>query len=246
MSVGTEKEMQKVCYALHGFLGRPCDWDMLSEKECGVDALEKVDVFKVGVPSSSMGMREWAKTFNGSVKESSGQKILMAYSMGGRLALHALLENPELWQCAILVSTHTGLKTSDERALRRVDDEVWARRFEKEPWGSLIGDWNNRDIFVSKNSPFEREECHYARGDLANILRYWSLGVQEEFTETIGKLPMPILWIVGEEDRNYRARATALTFSHPASRVWIAPGVGHRVPWECTRFQEQVNHFLVK
>jgi 2-succinyl-6-hydroxy-2,4-cyclohexadiene-1-carboxylate synthase len=240
------RELRKVCYALHGFLGRPSDWDMLSAKEIAVNAIEKVDILKVASPGASMGMEEWARKFNASVQGNQGQRVLMAYSMGGRLALHALLENPELWQCAILVSTHTGLKTSDEKAVRRVEDEVWAQRFENEFWDNLIDAWNNRDIFVSKNSPFERHENHYARGDLANILRYWSLGSQEEFTEAIGKLPMPILWVVGEEDRNYRARAAAMTFSHPKSRVWVAPGVGHRVPWECSNFQQQVKQFLTE
>jgi 2-succinyl-6-hydroxy-2,4-cyclohexadiene-1-carboxylate synthase len=56
--------------------------------------------------------------------------------MGGRLAMHALLESPELWSAAILVSANPGLPAADHpgRAQRMASDESWARRFESDPW----------------------------------------------------------------------------------------------------------------
>ena len=238
--------MIKVCHALHGFLGKPSDWDLFSAGGIGVDIFEKVDILKEAVPSAEIGMRQWAKKFNASVGGNKEQRILMGYSMGGRLAFHALLENPELWTSAVLVSAHTGLKTSAAKTERQAADEVWAKRFEEETWNSLITSWNSRDIFVSKNASFERQESCYVRRDLANILRYWSLGGQQELSGLMAQLPMPILWIVGEEDRNYCERAAQMTFSHPKSRIWIAPGAGHRVPWECSIFEQHVKDFSSK
>lgn len=236
--------LPSTCYALHGFMGRPQDWDMLSSCEMGVDAILKVNIFKIAAPRENIGLLEWGRSLNALVQQQDERRVLMGYSLGGRLAVHALLEDPFLWDSAILVSTHLGLKNSAEREKRLAEDFVWAQRFEEEPWESLIASWNAREIFSAKKSPFIRQESHYSRFELANVLRYWSLGCQEDLTLLIAQLPMPILWMVGGDDNAYRQRAKTLKFRHPKSQVLIVPDAGHRVPWECSDYQQQINFFL--
>lgn len=224
--------VSKVIHALHGFLGKPTDWNFLGNNTVAHDIL------KVSIPHKSMW--EWANRFN---QESKG--VLLGYSLGGRLAMHALLQRPDLWWAAIIVSAHPKLLSNREERLK--SDEEWAMRFESEPWDSLIEAWNGNDVFCNAESPFERKERDYSRSELADILRYWSLAHQEDLSDQISQLNIPILWVAGENDSRYAAQAKEMKLRHPNSKIWISPQTGHRVPWESQKlFCEQLNFFLEK
>lgn len=240
--INTTKRLQKICYTLHGFLGRLQDWDMLSAHAIAMDAVVNIDILKIASPSECLGLMQWAQNFNAPLQQNE-RRVLMGYSLGGRLALHVLLDNPSLWQSAILVSAHSGLKTLEEKIKRLAQDDIWAKRFEDDPWDILMSAWNTRKVFAGKAASFKRLESEHSRLDLANILRYWSLGHQEDFFPIIAKLPMPILWIIGEQDNVYRERASSLIFGHAKSEVWVAPNAGHRVPWECRTYLQKVKQF---
>lgn len=203
--------------ALHGFLGQPADWDFINP-----DIAPAIDAMPI-VP-----FRQWAQEFNRKV-EAPG--LLVGYSLGGRLALHCCMENPELWQAAVIVSANAGLSSSEDRSRRLQHDEQWARRFETEEWDPLMQAWNAQPVLQS-SAQLPRNEASYNRGTLAAILRTWSLGNQENLVEAIQALPMPILWIAGENDLQYASQARNLTFSHPQSQVVVVPDAGHRVPWD--------------
>lgn len=74
-----------------------------------------------------MSMPEFGRALNREAEAVTGRKILVGYSMGGRLALHALLEGG-LWDAAILISPHPGLESEEERAARRAGDAEWGSR----------------------------------------------------------------------------------------------------------------------
>lgn len=220
-------------YALHGFLGRPHDWDGFGVIPC--------DIYSFAQPSTQIGLREWGTQFN--LYAGKGKKVVMGYSLGGRLALHALLDSPENWSAAVIISAHVGLESSQLRLQRLQDDQQWANRFLTEPWPTLMEAWNRQSVFGP--SPFLRNELDYSRGVLADTLRYWSLGHQESLLPQLTQLEMPILWVAGENDKRYCSMATALQFRHPKSRIWIAPGAAHRVPWDSPHaFREQLHLFL--
>jgi 2-succinyl-6-hydroxy-2,4-cyclohexadiene-1-carboxylate synthase len=224
-------------HALHGFLGAPNDWVDLS-----LPNLHRCDLYANGKPAQEFGLKDWAKLFNLSVAQQEG--ILMGYSLGGRLALHALLDKPECWRAAIIISAHPGLSSTQVKQERRKEDERWAERFLNEPWDKLMKAWNERAVFAGKSYVSERLEQNYNRLDLANTLRHWSLSTQDDLLPEIKKLDIPILWVAGELDSRYATIASTLSLRHPQSKIWIAPGSGHRVPWECQTFQKQVETFV--
>lgn len=226
-------------YALHGFMGLPSDWDVLQMPD-----LVACDITSIGKPSSSFGLWEWAQKFNDTL--SPAQKpVLMGYSLGGRLALHALLLNPAFWSGVIIISANPGLNSSLEKEQRYREDEVWTERFLHESWPSLLQAWNGREAFANAHFSFERNEQDYVRSTLANALRWWSVGRQEFLIPQIASINVPILWIAGENDKRYAAAAKELSFRHARSRVWIAPCAGHRVPWETsTLFKKQTLSFI--
>lgn len=201
-------------YALHGFLGRPNDWKFLG------DDLEKVDLFRYDpLPAS---LEEWAHRFNESV-DGEGH-VLIGYSLGSRLALHALKQQPSKWAAAVLISCHPGIEDEHEKSLKLETDLKWSQRFLKEPWNVLMRDWNKQLVLESSHH-LPREESHYGRESLQHALSHWSTGTQQIFKE----IDIPTLWIVGELDKKYIDLSQKITLKHEKSCKKILPGCGHRV-----------------
>jgi 2-succinyl-6-hydroxy-2,4-cyclohexadiene-1-carboxylate synthase len=226
-------------YALHGFLGHPSDWQAFTK----IPSLVPCDLCQSGLALPHEGLWAWAQTFNRWVADHIHDALptLLGYSLGGRLALHVLIDRPDLWQRAIIVSANTGLKTNDEKTKRLFHDEQWAKRFEVDPWELLMKDWNAQEIFGGHVMAPTREEKDYSRQTLAAMMRGWSLGYQEDLKEKLAELSIPILWITGELDRKFTALAQNVVLKHPSSRRIVVPGVAHRVPWE-SPFETLVNN----
>jgi 2-succinyl-6-hydroxy-2,4-cyclohexadiene-1-carboxylate synthase len=194
-----------VMICLHGFLGRGADWDFL--REAGFD---------VQAPSF----------FGGDLLDGirpAASDILLGYSMGARLALHLMRTHPV--SKAILIST--GIATAEPG--RQELDDTWARRFESEPWDSVVEAWNSQSVFGGRKNPLARNEADYDRRALAAALRDWSAAVMPM---NVKDITVPTLWIAGEHDSKYREAATRASQRLPNSELWICPDAGHRVPWE--------------
>ena len=117
-------------WKLHGALGSPADF----EDGQAVDLYDQVAPYK-----------EWAAGFCEYVRERDEAPVLMGYSMGGRLALHALLEDPAMWRGAIIVSADYG-HGRDEGRIRR--DAEWARLARELPWAEFMDRWNAQPVFA--------------------------------------------------------------------------------------------------
>lgn len=229
-------------HALPGFLGQPADWDLLDDWNLNPHRIEKHDLVAYGSERSSF--QKWSEVFNSQVSKAQEQRILLGYSLGGRLALHALSHAPHLWKGAIFVSTHTGLNCEVKKKERLEHDFQWAERFLHDPWEEVIESWNAQPVFAKDTFVFERKDTKN-RIVAADLLRSFSLGLQDSFESFICQSPLPILWIVGEHDADYKAQATNLKFRHPASQIWIAPQSGHRVPWHNPRsFKQRIADFI--
>lgn len=207
--------------ALHGFLGRPDDW-----KGIGLDSFPLIapDLYQ---PMHDLG--EWAKEFN--LSQPDG-RVLMGYSLGGRLALHALIQNPTKWKGAIIISAHPGLTDEEEKRKRLKDDQTWASKFLHDEWDEVTAQWNRRPVFEGSSSTFKRGEKDYDRKVLSNFLVQTSLGRQDDLRSKIAQLPIPLLWVTGEKDPKFSTLASSVRLSHPESRKIGIPQAGHRVPWD--------------
>jgi 2-succinyl-6-hydroxy-2,4-cyclohexadiene-1-carboxylate synthase len=117
-----------VIWCLHGFLGKPSDWDVLPFPHRAVDLLGGERV--APEPADS----------------------LIGYSMGGRLALEILAARRV--RRAVIVSA--GLNAPDTDRLER--DLTWAHRFETEPWAELMAAWNAQPVFGSHSVPRDERD----------------------------------------------------------------------------------------
>lgn len=201
-------------YALHGFLGKPSDWKFLDGN------VEKVDIFRYDpLPAT---IEEWAERFNESIP--GEDHILIGYSLGARLALHAIHQQPKKWKAAVLISCHPGIEDQQEKLQKLESDVHWGQRFLKDPWNQLIRDWNQQSVLQSSRH-LSREESHYGRDSLYHALSHWSTGTHPLFKE----IDIPTLWVVGELDQKYINLSQKIKLNHPNSVKKVIPGCGHRV-----------------
>lgn len=225
-------------YALHGFLGLPQDWDFLHSIPLH---LHPISLTEFTAPS----LEGWAQRFNQHIEQQpSPFNLLLGYSLGGRLALHTLLDASHPWQGAVIVSAHPGLKTAEEQKQRLEHDRQWAKRVLEEPWDPLLHAWNSQAVFQGHQMA-PRQEKDFCRHTLSQQLIHYSLGSQKDLREEIANLSIPILWIFGACDDTYRKLAEEISLQHPLSNKWEAPKAAHRVPWEAPLdFKNKIHEFI--
>lgn len=205
-------------FALSGFLGSSEDWE-------GIPAVLEPKTI------SKNSFQEWARQYNDFARGYPAPRVLMAYSMGGRKALHALLAEESLWSEAILISTNPGLSSLKERNERIYQDKIWSQRFLNEEWEALLTSWNNQDVLKS-SPPLAKLENQCCREDLAQDLEAFSLGLQNDLREEISHLKIPILWVAGEDDPKFSQIAKEMATVHSLSSEWILKEFGHRVNFQ--------------
>ncbi len=224
-------------WALHGFLGRGSDWDSLNLPIRTPDLLTASD--------TSLEILDWSTQFCDRIARVDSMPSLMGYSLGGRLALHTLIQKPALFHRAVIISAHTGLDSTQEQRARMVHDQHWSGRFEKEPWESLMCDWDAQSVFGGRPNPLPRNEADFSRTALAESLGSWGLGQQHVLLPLLHKVQCPVLWVVGEEDTRYRKIGERAVAELPRAELWVCPDACHRVPWENPEaFRERIIPFL--
>ena len=223
------------CWCLHGAVGSASDWRGLAKAlAAGGISTRAVDLWRF-LECESVPMPEFGKRLNaeavGEVQRAA-RRILIGYSMGGRLALHALLETGP-WDAAIIISANPGLRDSDEAAARRASDTVWATRALTLPWQDFIAEWNSQ-LLLGGAMRDSREDAKLIqrRREIVRSFVDWSVGNQRPLWERLPEIRTPVLWIAGENDAKFRAIAEEAAGLSEHFSLAIAPDAGHRVPWE--------------
>jgi len=233
-----------VIWCLHGFLGRGADWDALRTAwPSDLPPLHAPDLFTH--PPRHESLAAFGARFAAEGAEADPAPVVLGYSLGGRLALHALLARPDLWRAAVIVSAHLGLLDPAERAARLADDARWAARFRNDPGTAVVDDWNARSVFGGRPPTIPRSAAAYDREALAAALTDWSLGQQEALADRLSTLALPILWIAGQHDARFVAQGVRARAACAHVELRPAPGAAHRVPWEVPEwFAAEVAGFL--
>lgn len=210
--------------ALHGFLGERADWQAASAASPGLR-------WTCLTLSPKFEFDEWAARFVAESKSRGEPPLLVGYSMGGRLALHAFAHDPSAFAGLVLLSTQPGLADDDAagRSARAAQDEAWALRFLNDDWGTLMSDWNAQAVFAGGGPEPVRPESGGARMRAAAALRTWSVSKQKDFRPFIRAHAGRIVALNGALDRKYAGLWKELKESAPALDVREVPGSGHRV-----------------
>ena len=223
------------CWCLHGAVGAAADWREVSRRlaEGGIGS-RALDLWRF-LEGDGASFPEFAAALNAEAVADRGNgrgQVLVGYSMGGRLALHALVEADHPWQAAVIVSAHPGLEDPDERSARRSHDAAWASRAFAGDWHGFLDRWHAQPVLAGSPPRGVAEDRALAlrRREIARSFVDWSLGAQAPLWDRLETINVPVLWIAGENDPKFRDLATRAAAATPGSTVAIAPGTGHRVP----------------
>ena len=237
-------------HCLHGTLQSPGVWAGLEER-LSADTVGPLRVIAEPiVPPASGGMEAWAADFCERVADEAlpagAARVLLGYSLGGRLAKHVLARCPGPWASAILVAAHPGGDTDDERAAIRTRDRAWAARCRGEPLDGVLADWDGLPVFAGRPNRAPRSPGELNPARQARILEAFSRGRQADLREALAKAVLPpVLYLTGSEDARYCRIGRELAERIPALRHEVVPGAGHRVPWDRPdAFAAAISRFL--
>ena len=221
-------------FCIHGNFQAPSVWKPLAEnlKTRNVN----LDVIPINLENYSFdGFNRWVDDFCNSVQTLAGQEksFLLGYSLGGRLALHASLHNPNLWQGMIIVGADPGLESQEEKKLQLDKDRSWAERLKREPLEKLVDEWDAQSVFrgIRNQAPRNLGEMNPDR--LSQQFKVFSKGIQQNLAPKLAELKRPpILFLSGEKDDKYQKIGKELAKSSSIVKAQVVPDAGHRVPWE--------------
>jgi 2-succinyl-6-hydroxy-2,4-cyclohexadiene-1-carboxylate synthase len=208
--------------ALHGNLGSPADWDLP-----GLSNLHPIDLWD----HVDLDFHEFAAALAGPFSRGLEKPVLAGYSLGGRLALHALAAFPDRWSGAVMVSAHPGLCCVEDRIARRSSDAIWADRARSMDWAAFLDQWNAQPLFgeVSPDLRMRQGALEARREAIATAFETWSLGRQEDLRSRLGRFTGPVVWVTGERDLRFTRIGAEMAEVFPDFRHIVVPGAGHRV-----------------
>ena len=234
-------------FCIHGNFQTTKVWQSLEDRlKAEISDLEVVaeDLYA----KQFVGFDDWTEDFCNRVEsEANGEKsILLGYSLGGRLALHACLARPDLWSGVIVVSGDPGSNDPDEKKLQLEKDKRWAERFRSEPIESLLAEWDDLPVFCSISNSVPRNPEELDAEKTARLFDLFSKGRQRDLLPELSKLQAPpVLYLSGEKDEKYGELGEKLAASCPIVRHRVIPQAGHRIPWENPySFVEAVLEFM--
>lgn len=147
---------------------------------------------------------------------------LVAYSMGGRIALEAAGREPRRFGPIVLVGATPGIEDPGERRDRMSADDELAAWMERATIEQVVERWERQPIFETQSPRLVAAQrpgrLSHDPARLAALLRSASPGRVPHRWE---RLPVPLLAIAGELDERYAAIARRI------GRARIVPGAGH-------------------
>jgi 2-succinyl-6-hydroxy-2,4-cyclohexadiene-1-carboxylate synthase len=217
---------------VHGFTQSsecwsPIDDDLANDHEVvlvdapghGASAEVQIDLVDAGRAATAVG----------------GAGTYVGYSMGGRICLHAALDEPEAVTGLVVVSATAGIDDADERAERRWADDQLADHLVEVGTERFVDEWLAQPLFATLAPERAHRQARLANtaAGLASSLRLAGTGTQLPLWDRLGELDMPVLVVAGALDPKYVALAERLATTVGANaELAVIDGAGHTVHLE--------------
>jgi 2-succinyl-6-hydroxy-2,4-cyclohexadiene-1-carboxylate synthase len=183
-------------------------------------------------PSTLLDHRE--HTFEGrlqEIAEAGAGAVVAGYSLGGRLALRAVLRDPGRYAGLVTVGTTAGLDRPEARRARAEADERLASWIESTPIEEVVSLWERQPLFADQPDALLEEQrpgrLRHDPADLASILRTAGQGVLDPVWHELVTLDLPLLVVAGARDEGYVAAAHRIADTAPRARCAIVEEAGH-------------------
>lgn len=161
---------------------------------------------------------------------------LVAYSMGGRVALSYAVAHPTKVASITAIGASAGIADAGERADRVEADGALADRIEREGIEWFVDYWTALPILqpassqgIETSTRIRSQRLQNDPASLSLVLRGLGTGSMPPLHGKLGGLVLPVLLIAGEADSRYRAIAAELAESIPGARVVVVASAGHAV-----------------
>jgi 2-succinyl-6-hydroxy-2,4-cyclohexadiene-1-carboxylate synthase len=167
----------------------------------------------------------------GEIAEAGEGAVLAGYSLGGRLALHAALREPDRYAGLVTVGSAAGIEAPGAREERAQADAKLAAWMETQPIDAIVGIWERQPLFADQSQKLVEQQrtdrlTQDPRG-LALLLRTAGQGALEPVWQRLHTLRLPLLAIAGDRDDAYAKAAARMARGAPFGRSAIVEAAGH-------------------
>ena len=229
---------------LHGFLGAGSDWGEIAaplaeDYFCvcpdlpghGANITRDFDA-QLSIPQLALELRALCAAL------SLSAPIVVGYSLGGRVALAAAVQHPEIMQALMLESTSAGLDTEAERQARAATDDARAAVLLADGIAAFMRTWYAAPLFESlQMRPQLLAKLQAAR--MCNDARWMSKVVSElspgRAASVWAELPsvrLRTLLLAGALDVRYTESAQRMCAAMPNAICNVVADAGHNVHLE--------------
>jgi 2-succinyl-6-hydroxy-2,4-cyclohexadiene-1-carboxylate synthase len=157
--------------------------------------------------------------------------VVCGYSLGGRLAIHAALRDPERYAGLITIGAAAGIDEPGARRERASADEKIAAWMETASIEDVVAVWERQPLFADQSESLVEDQREgrltHDPGELAVLLRTAGQGVLNPVWYELGRLKLPWLALAGARDERYAAAARRIAHEAPNARVELVPDAGH-------------------
>jgi 2-succinyl-6-hydroxy-2,4-cyclohexadiene-1-carboxylate synthase len=154
--------------------------------------------------------------------------VPVAYSMGGRIALHRAVAEPDRWPALVLVGVSAGV---DDPASRLAADEELADWIERHPIEEVVARWEAQPIFATQSKALVDAQrsgrLSHAPAELAELLRSFGQGAMPPVWDRLHELEVPVLVVAGALDEKYVAAGKRMAALLPNGTFAAIPEAGH-------------------
>jgi 2-succinyl-6-hydroxy-2,4-cyclohexadiene-1-carboxylate synthase len=169
----------------------------------------------------------------GEIAAAGEGRLLVGYSLGGRLGLRAALRDPERYLGVVTIGATAGIDEPTLRSTRAEADERLAAWMEAAPIEDIVGVWERQPLFADQSEALiEAQRAGRLSQDpagLAMVLRTAGQGVLEPVWHELLRLDLPLLAIAGARDEGYVRAAKRIADTAPRGRAEIVEDAGHAV-----------------
>lgn len=214
---------------LHGFWGRPQDWNLVLSKISLEREVLVPDLYEDGPLSPKYSLADWAQNFLSWLDHYADQQPLdlVGYSMGARLAMTAAIARPERFARVLLLA---GAPTVAQGTFEERNhwEDAWKEKFASQPWVELESAWQDQPVFngTQTNSRRQNEEL---REKLGLSLVNWSPTRHPFNLEHVRALGPQVEWAFGALDQKYLEVAKTLQELPVQGQIKLIPNTGHRL-----------------
>ncbi len=163
-------------------------------------------------------------------KHSFDNVYLLGYSLGGRLAMGLDESYPEICKRILLVGSHFGLHSEEEKRHRYESDLQWSQLLKKEGLYKFLKKWYRQPIFTTLCSTPEMLEKMINKRipqnikALQNYLKHLSLSKQMNYKDHILTTPEKYVLFSGDKDLKFKTLYNSLKICHePIMETTHAP-----------------------